>query len=77
MLQDKKNELDSEKQKKVLTRLVKELSEAKPEFYYKSTPEIAVLLKDQIEAGKSLNGEERHLMQRLSLRDIEVILSLH
>lgn len=77
MLQDKRNELDAEKQKKTLTRLVTALSETNPELYYQSTSEIAGLLKDTIEEGKSLNGEERQLLQRLSLRDIEVMLSLH
>ncbi|WP_460274663.1 hypothetical protein [Celeribacter sp. ULVN23_4] len=77
MLQDKRNELDAEKQKKTLTRLVTALSETNPELYYQSTSEIAGLLKDAIDEGKSLNGEERQLLQRLSLRDIEVMLSLH
>ncbi|WP_226553059.1 MULTISPECIES: hypothetical protein [Celeribacter] len=77
MLQDKKSDLDSEKQKKILSRLVKVLSEEHPELYYQPTAEIAGLVMGMIEEGKSLNGEERHLMQRLSLRDIEVLLSLH
>lgn len=77
MLQDKKSDLDSEKQKRTLTRLVTALSEAHPELYYQSTAEIAILVKEAIDEGKVLNGEERQLMQRLSLRDIEVLLSLH
>ena len=77
MLQDKKSETDAEKQKVILTRLVKELSNSYPDLYYQSTTQIARLIRDLIDAGTALNGEERKVMERLGHRDIEVLLSLH
>ncbi|MEM9970642.1 MAG: hypothetical protein AAF762_06040 [Pseudomonadota bacterium] len=77
MLEEKRKDLDSEKQKRLLQRLVGELSTVDPDFYYRSTADIASMLKTKIDAGDSLNGEEKSLLQRLSARDIEVLLSLH
>ncbi|MEM9050381.1 MAG: hypothetical protein AAGC92_16920 [Pseudomonadota bacterium] len=77
MLQDKKNDLDAQKRKKLLRRLIAELSRDNPDFYYQSTPEIARHIQRVIADGTALNGEERALTDRLSLRDIEVLLSLH
>ncbi|MEM1378040.1 MAG: hypothetical protein AAGG69_11710 [Pseudomonadota bacterium] len=75
MLEEKRKDLDSEKQKVVLQRLVKEVSEMDPDFYYRSTAQVAMHLKKHIETGATLNGEERGLMQGLSQRDLEVLLS--
>lgn len=77
MLQDKRKDLDSEKQKQLLQRLVEELSRTEMDFYYRSTTEVAALLEQHIAKKARLTAEERALMQRLSRRDIEVLLSLH
>jgi len=77
MLQDKKSETDAERRKVLLRRLVAELSQSHPDLYYQSTSQISRLLKDHISSGKSLNGEDRKLMEPLSSRDLEVLLSLH
>ncbi|MEM9630561.1 MAG: hypothetical protein AAGA50_04495 [Pseudomonadota bacterium] len=77
MLQDKKSETDAERQKVLLSRLVTEVSRENPDLYYQSTSRIAHLLRDHISDGSTLNHEERALMQRLSVRDLEVLLSLH
>lgn len=77
MLQDKKSETDAERKKVLLRRLLSDLSEANPDLYYQPTSAIARLLKDQISSGKMLNADDRKLMEPLSSRDLEVMLSLH
>lgn len=77
MLEEKRKDLDSEKRKKLLQRLVAELSRSHFDFYYRPTSEIALLLKDYIAKDAKLNQEETALMEGLSHRDIEVLLSLH
>lgn len=77
MLQEKRKDLDAEKRKKLVQRLVNELSETQPDFYYKSTSEVAALLHDHIAGGSTLNGDDRALLQPLDRRDIEVLLSHH
>ena len=77
MLQDKKSETDAERRKALLRRLLSDLSRSNPELYYQSTSQISRLLKDHISDGKSLNGEDRRLMEPLTCRDLEVLLSLH
>ncbi|MCH2096501.1 MAG: hypothetical protein MK160_15530 [Rhodobacteraceae bacterium] len=77
MLQDKKSETDSEKQKRILRRLLETLSHEVPELYYQPTSQVARLIQTRVHDGGSLNADERALMARLSTRDIEILLSLH
>jgi hypothetical protein len=77
MLRDKRKDLDGEKQKRLLQKLVSDLSRENPNVYYKSTSEIALMLKRTIDAGNGLTTDDRTLLQRLTVRDIEVLLSLH
>ncbi|MFW8635681.1 hypothetical protein [Cribrihabitans pelagius] len=77
MLQDKRKDLDSEKQKQLLQRLLEELSRTEPDFYYRSTSEVAALLQQRIDGGARLSAEEKTLLKRLSRRDIGMLLSLH
>jgi hypothetical protein len=77
MLQDKREDLDAEKRKKLLWRLVAELSREMPDLYYQPTSEIARHIRLCIADGGKLNADERALMDRLGQRDIEVLLSLH
>lgn len=77
MLEEKRKDLDGEKQKRLLQRLVSDLSHANPNVYYMPTAGIAGLLHETIKTGGRLSPEDRALLQRLSLRDIEVLLSLH
>lgn len=77
MLQDKKSETDAERKKALLQRLLLDLSRANPELYYQPTSQISRLLKDHISNGKSLSGEDRKLMEPLSCRDLEILLSLN
>ncbi|CUI36701.1 hypothetical protein [Cognatishimia activa] len=77
MLQDKTADLISQKQKKLLERLVGELSKTSPDLYYQSTSQIARQIRQYIVNGAGLNQDERELMTSLEQRDIEVLLSLH
>lgn len=77
MLKDKRTDLDSEKQKQLLTRLVEELSATDPDLYYQPTSAIALRLKTHIDSGNGLNADDRKLLEPLTARDIEVVLSLH
>ena len=77
MLEEKRKDLDSEKQKKILFKLVNELSHSSPDLYYRPTSEIAAYLENFIRKGARLSADEKALMTRLSRRDLEVLLSLH
>ncbi|MEQ9694705.1 hypothetical protein [Shimia sp. SDUM112013] len=77
MLQDKRKDLDAEKQKKLLERLLHELSDRNPSLYYQPTSEVALQVERYIAHGATLHAEERTLLERLGRRDIAVLLSLH
>jgi hypothetical protein len=77
VLQDKRSDLDAEKRKQVLDRMIRELSAADPDFYYRATSEVALSLEQRIARGEGLNAEERTLLAPLSRRDIQVLLSHH
>lgn len=77
MLEEKIADLTAQKQRKLLQRLVEDLSKTSPELYYQSTSQIARELVQHIENGKSLSHEERELLSTLDQRGIEMLLSLH
>lgn len=76
MLKDKSADLDAEKRRKLLERLVMEVSKSGVDLYYTPTSQVAMHLLDYVEKGAGLNADERALLDGLSRRDIEVILSL-
>ncbi len=76
-LHEKRQDLDGEKRKVLLQRLLSELSGLDPNLYYQSTSQVAVLMRAYIDGDAKLVQEERQLMQGLAPRDIEVLLSLH
>ncbi|MEM7663154.1 MAG: hypothetical protein AAF292_12980 [Pseudomonadota bacterium] len=75
-MDEKRKDLDSERQKKLLLGLVSDLSASHPEFYYQSTIEIASLLKDHIDSNAKLSVEDKALLAPLSRHDIQLRLSL-
>ncbi len=77
MLEENRKDLDAEKQKKTLLRLIEVLSASDPDLYYRPTSDIAAYLEKYIRKNARLTAEERALMERLSRRDLEVLLSLH
>ena len=77
MLQEKRKDLDAEKLKTLLQRLVSELSALYPDLYYQPTSEVAGLILRHVAGEAKLNADEHALMKPLSQRDVEVLLSLH
>lgn len=77
MLHDKRQDLDAEKQKRLLERMVAELSRENPELYYRATSDIAQEIRRHVDEGARLNADERELLARLTPKDIQMILSLH
>ncbi|MEM6415997.1 MAG: hypothetical protein AAF720_15225 [Pseudomonadota bacterium] len=75
-MEEKREDLEAEKQKELLQKLVAELSRSHLDFYYKSTIEVAYLLKDYIKKGAKLTQDERALLAPLSQHDIQLRLSL-
>ncbi len=76
-MEDKRSDLDAEKRRKLLQRMVEELSKSHPDFYYLPTSEIARSLKGLVDSGDGLTQDEVDLLKPLSERDIQVVLSLH
>ncbi|SNS98687.1 hypothetical protein SAMN05421757_10517 [Tropicimonas sediminicola] len=77
MLEEKRKDLDTEKQKALLQRMLTELSRANPDLYYRSTSEIASYIERYVAEEASLLVEERALLERLNQRDIQILLSLN
>ncbi|MEM6309621.1 MAG: hypothetical protein AAF754_06185 [Pseudomonadota bacterium] len=77
MLQDKRSDLLCEKRKTLIRRLVAELSEAEPDFYYHPTRHIAALVENYVKTSATVSREDRDLLRPLARKDIEVLLSLH
>ncbi|MEM0929529.1 MAG: hypothetical protein AAGI89_09580 [Pseudomonadota bacterium] len=76
-MEEKREDLQSEKQDKLLRQLTAELSQQSPDFYYRSTSEIAFLIRDYIRNGAKLTQDDRALLEPLSAHDIQLKLSLH
>ncbi|MEM9358815.1 MAG: hypothetical protein AAGB04_21750 [Pseudomonadota bacterium] len=77
MRHDERKELDAERRKKLLRRIVDDLTRSRPELYYQSTSEIARQITEVIQSGGRLAADDRALLQKLSQRDIEILLSLN
>lgn len=77
MLHDERKDLDSERQKKLLYRILDDLTRSRPDLYYQSTSEIARQIAETIRTGGRLSADDRALLKKLSQRDIEVLLSLN
>lgn len=76
-MEEKRKDLINTKQKELLTKLLTKLQSEHPNFYYLSTSEIAYeILNYSKETGK-LSHDEQSLMAALSLRDVQILLSLH
>lgn len=77
MLQEKRDDLSAEKQKRLLQRLLNDLTRSRPDLYYQATTEVARHIREYIQDGAITQPEERVLLEQLSACDIEVLLSLH
>ncbi len=77
MLHDERKDLESERQKKLLRRVLEDLTKSRPDLYYQSTSEIARQIAELIRTGGHLSADDRALLQKLSQRDIAIMLSLN
>ncbi len=76
-MEEKRKDLKSSKQRKLLNRLVQELNQKNADFYYLSTSEIAIQLIAYIQEPGGVSKQDRALLAGLSHKDIQMILSLH
>ncbi|MEM9387241.1 MAG: hypothetical protein AAGA68_19425 [Pseudomonadota bacterium] len=75
-MEDKRQDLKSEKQRRFLEDMVARMAEEHPSFYYLPTVEIAAKLEQRIRAGDSMSVTEQELMRGLSTRDIQILLAV-
>ena len=75
-MEEKRKDLDVEKQKKIIFNLVEKLSLSDPDLYYRSTSEIALIVKNLIDSRKNLLDVDRELVSDLTQRDIELRLGI-
>ncbi|MEM9854688.1 MAG: hypothetical protein AAF841_09585 [Pseudomonadota bacterium] len=76
-MEEKRKDLDAERQKRLLRAMVDEVSRGYPDLYYQPTSQIALIIHGHIRDGAKLRADDKELLLRLSERDIEVLLSLH
>lgn len=76
-MEEKRRDLDSTKQKKIIDKILQALSEQDPSFYYMATIDVAAEVKRYIHESDALSKDELELMDKLSRRDIQILLSLH
>lgn len=69
-MEEKRQDLRSEKQKRLLQQLVEKLSRDNPGIYYQPTGAIAFTLKTHIEQDATLPLEDKALLEPLSQYDI-------
>jgi len=75
-MEEKRKDLDVEKQKKIIFNLVEKLSLSDPDLYYRSTSEIALIVKNLIDSRENLLDVDRELVSDLTQRDIELRLGI-
>jgi hypothetical protein len=76
-MEEKRKNLISSQQKRIISEAIAALNESHPSFYYLSTIEIAAEIKKYFHAVGRLSVEEFELVNKLSRRDIQILLSLH
>lgn len=76
MLQDKNADLLATRRKALLERLIAEIGRSGFDLYYAPTSQVADHLLRYARSQAALNADERALLDGLSRRDIEIILSL-
>lgn len=72
-----KEELRAETKRKIIERFLHQIMQENPSYYYAPTADVAREIHLKIKETLSrLPLEEQLLLRRLSVRDVEVILSL-
>lgn len=75
-MEQKRHELKSQKQRKLLEDIVARLASEHPSFYYLPTVEVAAKIEQVIRTGDQLSVEQRELLEGLGRRDIQILLSI-
>ena len=68
---------EHDKKRKVLTKIIKDLTQDNIDMYYNSTSDTSNLIKDYIDKKKNLSKDELELVQDMSARDISILLSIN
>lgn len=76
-MEEKRKNLINTQQKQIIRKIVIALNESHPSFYYLSTIEIAAEIKKYIHSPGKLSAEHFEVTNKLSRRDIQILLSLH
>ena len=76
-MEDKRKNLVSSKQKELISVILARLQDEHPSFYYLSTSEIAHEIMQYAEEPGKLTHDEALLLKSLSVRDVQMIMSLH
>ncbi|MEM6375050.1 MAG: hypothetical protein AAF689_18810 [Pseudomonadota bacterium] len=77
MLQEKRKDLDFEKQKEIMQNVMSKLSRGDADIYYRSTSAIAASILNYVETSGEISIDDKNLIRRLGQRDIQIILSMH
>lgn len=76
-MEEKRRDLRSAKQRKILQALIEKLSKQNPDMYYQSTSEVAIQLAQMIEKPAAVSQQDKEILAGLTHTDIQMILSLH
>lgn len=76
-MEEKRKDLRSTRQKEIIDKVIAQLHKLHPSFYYLSTIEVAAEIKKYTHEPNNLSLEELELVDNLSRRDIQILLSMH
>lgn len=68
---------DQEKRRKILTKIIQDLSKTNKDMYYNSTSDTSNEIKKYIEDKNDLSKNELDLVGDMTARDISLILSIN
>ncbi|MEO0424908.1 MAG: hypothetical protein AAF184_21410 [Pseudomonadota bacterium] len=75
-MEEKRADLKSVQQRRLLEDMVARLADEHPSFYYLPTVEIAAKLEQRIRAGEGMSVTDREVLRGLSTRDIQILLAV-
>lgn len=69
-----KEELLNDQKKKIIDKIILELSHTDPQLYYTESISVAAIVKEYIDE-KKLNRSEYEIVKGMSARDIQIVMS--
>jgi hypothetical protein len=76
-MEEKRKDLKATKQREIVARIVAQLNDSHPNFYYLPTTDIAHEISLYIQGKGNLKHDDVELVKDLSARDIQIMLSFH